>query len=91
MRIGQNQTNELHALSRKPSGRKAGNTPDPNLPSYGPKSGPRDQQTASTRNSKKMHLIIPIAAVGYSLIYLLFGGGLGGAVLIYIIAKMLKR
>jgi hypothetical protein len=38
-----------------------------------------------------MHLIIPIAAVGYSLIYLLFGGGLGGAVLIYIIAKMLKR
>jgi hypothetical protein len=38
-----------------------------------------------------MHLIIPIAAIGYSLIYLLFGGGLGGAVLIYIIAKMLKR
>ncbi len=32
-----------------------------------------------------------IAAIGYSLIYLLFGGGLGGAVLIFIIAKMLGR
>src|SRR5579872_2591529 len=28
------------------------------------------------------------AAVGYSLIYLLLGGGFGGAVLIFIIAKM---
>jgi hypothetical protein len=27
-------------------------------------------------------------AIGYSFIYLLFGGGLGGAVLIFIIAKM---
>jgi hypothetical protein len=32
-----------------------------------------------------------IAAVGYSIIYLLLGGGLGGAFLIYIVAKMLKR
>jgi len=31
------------------------------------------------------------AAIGYSLIYLLLGGGLGGAVLIFIIAKMLGR
>lgn len=31
------------------------------------------------------------AAAGYSFIYLLFGGGLGGAVLIFIIAKMLGR
>jgi hypothetical protein len=29
-----------------------------------------------------------LAAIGYSLIYLLFGGGLGGAVLIFIVAKM---
>jgi hypothetical protein len=37
-------------------------------------------------------LIQPIlAAAGYSLIYLLFGGGLGGAVLIFIIAKMLGK
>jgi hypothetical protein len=32
-----------------------------------------------------------IAAVGYSLIYLLFGGGIGGAVLIFIVAKMLGK
>ncbi len=31
------------------------------------------------------------AAAGYSLLYLLFGGGLGGAVLIFIIAKMLGK
>jgi hypothetical protein len=32
-----------------------------------------------------------IAAAGYSLIYLLCGGGLGGAVLIFIVAKMLGK
>jgi len=31
------------------------------------------------------------AAAGYSLIYLLLGGGLGGALLIFIIAKMLGK
>jgi hypothetical protein len=31
------------------------------------------------------------AAAGYSLLYLLMGGGLGGAVLIFIVAKMLGR
>ena len=31
------------------------------------------------------------AAIGFSLIYLLLGGGLGGAFLIFIIAKMLGR
>ena len=34
---------------------------------------------------------LPVAAVGYSLVYLLAGGGLGGAILIFIIAKMLGR
>ena len=38
-----------------------------------------------------MHLILPVAAIGYSMIYLLFGGGLGGAVVIFIIAKMLGK
>ena len=33
----------------------------------------------------------PLAAVGYSLLYLLFGGGLGGAIIIFIVAKMLKK
>jgi hypothetical protein len=31
------------------------------------------------------------AAIGYSLIYLLLGGGFGGAVLIFIIAKMFGK
>lgn len=31
------------------------------------------------------------AAIGYSLVYLLAGGGLGGAVLIFIIAKLLGK
>jgi len=32
-----------------------------------------------------------VAAIGYSLLYLLFGGGLGGAILIFIVAKLLGR
>lgn len=36
-------------------------------------------------------LIMPFAAIGYSLVYMLAGGGLGGAVLIFIAAKMLGR
>ena len=38
-----------------------------------------------------MHLIIPLAAAGYSLVYLLAGGGLGGAVVIFIVAKLLGK
>ncbi len=30
-------------------------------------------------------------AIGFSLLYLLLGGGLGGAVLIFIVAKMLGK
>jgi len=37
-------------------------------------------------------IIVPsLAAAGYSLIYLLFGGGIGGAILIYFIAKVLGK
>ncbi|HTB80271.1 MAG TPA: hypothetical protein VK717_05235 [Opitutaceae bacterium] len=36
-------------------------------------------------------LLPPIAAAGYSLLYLLFGGGIGGAILIFIIAKMFGK
>jgi len=37
-------------------------------------------------------LLTPVvAAAGYSLVYLIFGGGLGGAVLIFILAKMLGK
>jgi hypothetical protein len=33
----------------------------------------------------------PIAAAGYSLVYLLGGGGIGGAIVIFIVAKLLGR
>ena len=33
----------------------------------------------------------PLAAIGYSLIYMLGGGGLFGAIVIFIIAKMMGR
>ena len=36
-----------------------------------------------------MHIMV--AAAGYSIIYLLLGGGLGGAFLIFVIAKMLGK
>jgi hypothetical protein len=38
-----------------------------------------------------MHMIMPMAAIGYSLIYLLLGGGIPGAILIFIVAKMLGK
>ncbi|HEV2694466.1 MAG TPA: hypothetical protein VG347_16350 [Verrucomicrobiae bacterium] len=37
------------------------------------------------------HFVPMLGAIGYSLIYLLFGGGLGGAALIFIVAKMFGR
>lgn len=33
----------------------------------------------------------PVAAAGYSLLYLLFGGGLFGAIVIFVVAKMLGK
>ena len=36
-------------------------------------------------------VLLPIAAIGYSMLYLLFGGGLGGSVVIFIIAKLLGK
>jgi hypothetical protein len=35
--------------------------------------------------------LYPIAAAGYSILWLLCGGGLGGAVVIFIVAKMLGK
>jgi hypothetical protein len=34
---------------------------------------------------------VPLAAVGYSLIYMLLGGGLLGAGVIFVVAKMLGK
>jgi hypothetical protein len=39
----------------------------------------------------ELALVPMFAAVGYSLLYLLLGGGLGGAVLIFIVAKALGK
>jgi hypothetical protein len=36
-------------------------------------------------------VLLPIAAAGYSLIYLILGGGFFGAVVIFIIAKMFGK
>jgi hypothetical protein len=33
----------------------------------------------------------PVAAIGYSIIYLLFGGGIFGAFVIFVIAKMFRQ
>lgn len=38
-----------------------------------------------------MLALLVMAAAGYSLLYLLLGGGLGGAVLIFVIAKFLGK
>ena len=32
-----------------------------------------------------------LAAAGYSMIYLIFGGGLGGALLIFVVLKLLGK
>lgn len=35
--------------------------------------------------------VLPFAAAGWSLLYLLFGGGLVGAIVIFLVAKMLGK
>jgi hypothetical protein len=35
--------------------------------------------------------VMPVAAIGFSILYLLLGGGFGGAVLIFIVAKVLGK
>lgn len=36
-------------------------------------------------------LSLPVAAAGYSILYLLFGGGLFGAIVIFIVAKLFGK
>lgn len=36
-------------------------------------------------------MTLPLAAAGWSFLYLLLGGGLGGAILIFVVLKMLGR
>ena len=35
--------------------------------------------------------LLPAAAIGYSILYMIFGGGIIGAIVIFIIAKMFRR
>ena len=36
-------------------------------------------------------LVLPVAAAGYSILYLIFGGGLMGALVIFVVAKLLGK
>ncbi len=39
-----------------------------------------------------MFAVVPVfGAIGFSILYLLLGGGLGGAILIFLVAKMLGK
>jgi hypothetical protein len=45
-------------------------------------------------NAKELIMLtqmVELAAAGWSLLYLILGGGLGGALLIFIVAKMLGK
>ena len=35
--------------------------------------------------------LLPLAAIGYSIVYMLFGGGLFGAAVIFVIAKAFRK
>ena len=55
---------------------------------------PVPRASAADRRARTISMIASIlilAAAGYSLLYLLLGGGLGGAILIFVVAKMLGR
>lgn len=38
-----------------------------------------------------LSLIPPVAAIGYSILYLILGGGIVGAIVIFIVAKIFRR
>lgn len=42
-------------------------------------------------NPELLATLPPIAAAGYSIIYLIFGGGLFGAIVIFVIAKIFGK
>lgn len=52
---------------------------------------PTATSTLNPQPNPPMLSLIMIAAAGYSLIYLLLGGGFGGAVIIFIVAKLLGK
>lgn len=38
-----------------------------------------------------LEIALPLAAAGWSLLYLLFGGGFVGAIILFIVLKMLRK
>jgi len=36
-------------------------------------------------------ILLPVAAIGWSLLYLLLGGGVFGAIVIFLVAKIFRR
>ena len=58
-----------------------------NPSSIGPGTGPQQLEASMFPVAE----LYPVAAIGPALIWMLFGGGLGGAVIIFIVAKMLGR
>ncbi len=48
-------------------------------------------QTGHFRELSMLMIVPMFAAAGYSILYLLLGGGFGGAILIFIIAKLLGK
>jgi hypothetical protein len=49
-------------------------------------------QSTPALNMNELIVILPsIAAIGFSLLYLILGGGLGGAILVFIVAKLLGK
>lgn len=38
-----------------------------------------------------LEIVLPLAAAGWSLLYLLFGGGFVGAIILFIVLKMLRK
>jgi hypothetical protein len=72
---------------------KAGARWRPYLPSFETVISTEEDMSLMLANAPLLLATAPvlIAAIGYSILYLLLGGGFGGAVIIFIVAKLLRR
>lgn len=41
--------------------------------------------------SHQLMILPPLAAIGYSMLYILLGGGLGGALVVFLIARLFGK
>lgn len=60
-----------------------------NLMTYHPPSQNVNGKTSIQPKPMNAQMTPLLAAIGYSIIFLLLGGGVGGTILVFIIAKML--